>query len=289
MAIFTGFWFSTAPNKPFQQDDPRLSPGDAETGRLVFLAAGCGSCHAMPGQPNPLVLGGGMALASPFGVFRPPNISPDVEDGIGSWSPADLANALIAGVSPTGRHYYPAFPYTSYTGLDMQDVEDLYAYLRTLPAVSGRSPPHDLLLFARIRRFIGLWKLLFFTEARRAPVVAGDAAFNRGAYLVEAATHCAECHSTRNILGAIKPVTRFAGGPDTEGTGFVPNITSHRLSVWTESDISLMLATGRTPDGGHVGSAMADVVANLSQLPETDRNAIAHYVKSLPSIETPRP
>jgi len=285
----TGFWFLTAPKTLFDQADPRLSVGDPQVGRLVFLAASCGSCHATPGQANPLLLGGGMALASPFGVFRPPNISPDVKDGIGSWSAADLANALIAGVSPAGRHYYPAFPYTSYTGLDVRDVADLYAYLRTLPAVSGRPPPHDLPFFARIRRLIGLWKLFFFARQRQAPNVAGDAVFNRGAYLVEAVTHCAECHSTRNVLGAIKPTTRYAGGPDAEGTGFVPNITARRLSGWTQADVSEMLATGKTPQGGHVGSAMVDVVANLSQLPQADRDAIARYIKSLPPVETPHP
>ncbi len=285
----TAFWFLTAPKTLFDQADPRLTAGDPQVGRLVFLAGSCGSCHATPGQANPLLLGGGMALASPFGVFRPPNISPDVKDGIGSWSAADLANALIAGVSPASRHYYPAFPYTSYTGLDVRDVADLYAYLRTLPAVSGRTPPHDLPFFARIRRLIGLWKLFFFARQRQAPNVAGDAVFNRGAYLVEAVTHCAECHSTRNVLGAIKPTTRYAGGPDAEGTGFVPNITARRLSGWTQADVSEMLATGKTPQGGHVGSAMVDVVANLSQLPQADRDAIARYIKSLTPVDTPHP
>lgn len=285
----TAFWFLTAPKTLFDQADPRLTAGDPQVGRLVFLAGSCGSCHATPGQANPLLLGGGMALASPFGVFRPPNISPEVKDGIGSWSAADLANALIAGVSPAGRHYYPAFPYTSYTGMDVRDVAHLYAYLRTLPAVSGRPPPHDLPFFARIRRLIGLWKLFFFARQRQAPNVAGDAVFNRGAYLVEAVTHCAECHSTRNVLGAIKPTTRYAGGPDAEGTGFVPNITARRLSGWTQADVSEMLATGKTPQGGHVGSAMVDVVANLSQLPQADRDAIARYIKSLPPVETPHP
>lgn len=287
--VLTAFWFLTAPKTLFDQADPRLSAGDPQVGRLVFLAGSCGSCHATPGQANPLLLGGGMALASPFGVFRPPNISPDVKDGIGSWSAADLANALIAGVSPAGHHYYPAFPYTSYTGLDVRDVADLYAYLRTLPAVSGRPPPHDLPFFARIRRLIGLWKLFFFARQRQAPNVAGDAVFNRGAYLVEAVTHCAECHSTRNVLGAIKPTTRYAGGPDAEGTGFVPNITARRLSGWTQADVSEMLATGKTAQGGHVGSAMVDVVANLSQLPQADRDAIARYIKSLPPVDTPHP
>ncbi|WP_442967852.1 c-type cytochrome [Rhizobium sp. GR12] len=288
-AVCAGSWFATAPRRPFGPEEMGSTPGDPQLGRMVFLAASCASCHATPGQPNPLVLGGGMALVTSFGVFRPPNISPDVADGIGSWSAADLANALVAGVSPGGHHYYPAFPYTSYTGIDIQDIKNLYAYLRTLPPVSGRSRQHDLQPLVRIRRLIGIWKLLFFTEGRTAPVKTGDPVFNRGAYLAETLAHCAECHSTRNIFGAIRPETRFAGGPDTEGTGFVPNITSERLGAWTQADISTLLATGETPGHRHAGSSMTDVISNLSQLPQSDRDAIAHYIKSLPARPTPLP
>lgn len=283
------FWFMTAAVPRYASGDPALKSGDATRGRLVFAAANCAACHATPGQPEPLKLGGGLALASPFGTFRVPNISPDPTDGIGSWSVADLANALIAGVSPERKHYYPAFPYTSYTGMRIEDVEDLYAYLRTLPAVSGRPPPHDLPLLFRFRRPLGLWKLLFFSEGGAEAITNGDAVHDRGAYLAETLGHCAECHSTRNLFGAIKPGTRFAGGPDPEGTGFVPNITPNRIGDWSEEEIATMLMTGETPGHGRVGSSMADVVTNLALLPESDRTAIARYVKSLPPRETQRP
>src|SRR5689334_11319267 len=75
-------------------------PGDPAKGALVFAAADCASCHATPGQPDRTRLGGGFALASPFGTFHVPNISPDPKDGIGNWRPTDLANALMSGVSP---------------------------------------------------------------------------------------------------------------------------------------------------------------------------------------------
>ncbi|MBY3179519.1 c-type cytochrome [Rhizobium leguminosarum] len=283
------FRYITEADPRFDAKSVALSEGDATKGKLVFLAADCASCHATPGQPDSLKLGGGLALASPFGMFRPPNISPDPADGIGTWSVADLANALIGGVSPHGEHYYPAFPYPSYTGMSLEDVRNLYAYLRTLPPVTGRPPPHDLALPFSFRRTLAFWKLLFFHEGRSEATVGGDAADDRGAYLVETLGHCADCHSTRNMFGAIKPSTRFAGGPDPEGTGFAPNITPRRIGHWSEPQIATMLNTGETPDHGRVGSSMADVVTNTAQLPQDDRNAIARYIKSLPPRPTPHP
>jgi mono/diheme cytochrome c family protein len=278
------------PKAPFARDDSRLqAPGDPAKGQLIFAAGDCASCHASPGQTDRLRLGGGLALSSSFGTFRPPNISPDAADGIGSWRAADLANALIGGVSPRGTHYYPAFPYPSYTGMRLEDINDLMAYLRTLPPVSGRAPPHRPSLLFRIRRFVGFWKILFFREGQSGFKPATDPVLERGGYLVESVTHCAECHSTRNILGAIKPASRFAGATDPEGTGFIPNITPDHIGHWSEADIAEVLKSGNTPDHGRVGSSMADVVTNTAMLPQSDRDAIARYIKALPARPTPQP
>jgi mono/diheme cytochrome c family protein len=212
-------WLITKPNMPFQRDEPAFTAaGDPARGELVFAAGDCSSCHATPGQKDRLRLGGGLALASPFGTFRPPNISPDMGDGIGSWTASDLGNALIGGVSPNGQHYYPVFPYPSYTGMSVDDVRDLLAYLKTLPPASGRAPPHDLFALFRIRRLVGFWKLLFFREGTSEAMLNGDSIHDRGAYLAESVSHCAECHSSRNVFGAIKQATRYAGGEDPEGT-----------------------------------------------------------------------
>jgi mono/diheme cytochrome c family protein len=283
-------WSLTVARPPFEQGDRQLAgDGDVSRGELVFAAGDCASCHATPGQTDRLRLGGGMALASPFGTFRPPNISPDPVDGIGKWTVVDLANVLVGGVSPRLEHYYPAFPYTSFTGMKNGDIKDLYAYLMTLPKVSGRVPPHDPAILFRIRRFVGFWKLLFFREGQSDARLNGDPLHDRGAYLVESVSHCAECHSSRNVFGAIRSDTRFAGGVDPQGTGFVPNITPQELHGWSENDIATMLETGDTPDHGHVGSSMADVVTNTAMLPDIDRDAIARYIKSLPPRPTPRP
>lgn len=274
-------WFLTAPKRPFAVDDARLrGEGNVERGRLIFAAGDCASCHARPGQSDRLHLGGGLALSSPFGTFRAPNISPDKDDGIGTWTTADLGNALAGGVSPRGTHYYPAFPYTTYAGMTPTDIKDLAAYLRTLPPMSGKAPPHDIAMIFQVRRFVGFWKLLFFKTNGSVPPPSADPVRDRGAYLVEALAHCAECHSTRNQLGAIKSDTRYAGGPDPEGVGFMPNITPGRIAHWSEADIAEMLKTGMTPEHARVGSSMLDVVTNLAMLPQSDRDAIARYVKS---------
>jgi mono/diheme cytochrome c family protein len=284
-------WWITARSPIFSERYPGAfeQPGDPTRGQLVFAAGDCASCHALPGQPDRLRLGGGLALASSFGTFRAPNISMDPVDGIGSWRPADLANALLRGVAPGGSHYYPVFPYSSFAHMSFGDVNDLWAYLRTLPAVSGRAPPHDLNALFRIRRFVGLWKLLYFEAAPTRPDPQRDAEWNRGRYLVEGPAHCAECHSSRNIMGGIKENGRFAGGVDPEGTGYYPDITPRRIGSWSVQDIAQVLTTGDTPDHGRVGASMNEVVTNTAMLPEADRRAIATYIKSLPPQPAPGP
>jgi mono/diheme cytochrome c family protein len=292
MALFAAgaaaAWQMTAPRPAFAEHEI-AEKGDPERGRLIFAAGDCASCHASPGQEERTKLGGGLALASPFGTFRVPNISMHPGDGIGMWRSTDLANALLSGVSPSGKHYYPVFPYSSYTHMEVGDVQDLMAYLRTLPSVAGKAPPHEIGLPFRLRRAVGFWKLLFLERGPLPPDPNRNAVWHRGRYLVEAVAHCAECHSTRNIFGAIKPQTRFAGGVDPEGTGFIPNITPSRIGDWSERDVAEMLKRGVTPNHGRVGSSMSAVVTNTALLSDLDRHAIATYVKSFDAKPTPHP
>jgi len=257
---------------------------DLRNGELMFNAGGCESCHATPNQPDGTRLGGGFALPSPFGTFYAPNISPHPTDGIGNWTAQQFLRAMRAGVSPDRRHYYPAFPYTSYQRVTSVDVRDLFAFLKALPAVEGRARDHALPFPFTIRRGVGLWKLAFLDGNVYAPDSGKPASWNRGAYLVEGAGHCAECHSTRNVLGAVVPETRFAGGPNPEGKGWVPNITPHEsgLKSWSKGDVVEILTSGLTPEGDSVGSNMAGVVRHTAKLPASDREAMAEYVKLLP-------
>jgi mono/diheme cytochrome c family protein len=294
LAIIAGLtlgWFLSAPAPAFSESAAAdlEKPGDPGRGRVVFEAGGCASCHATPGQPDRRRLGGGLALASLFGTFHPPNISPDPEYGIGNWRTIDLANALMSGVSPSGQHYYPALPYVDYTHMSVEDVPDLMAYLRTLPPVKDKPPPHELPFPMTIRRLVGFWKLIYLDRSPVGYDPSRDAEWNRGHYLVEALGHCAECHSSRNIAGGIKSGTRYAGGADQENVGFVPTITPAGIGQWSREDLQHALTAGVTPRGRVLGSTMAEVVAGIAALPESDQRAIATYVKSLPPRRTPSP
>lgn len=159
--------------------------------------------------------------------------------------------------------------------MTLVEVQDLMAYFRTLPPVFRPAPDHRLSPLFRLRWRIGLWKALFF-DLGRGPALSGDQQLDRGAYLVETLGHCAKCHSTRNLLGAIREEARFAGEPDPEGVGFVPNITPQAIGRWSEADLVELLRSGKTPDHGAVGSSMRDVVENTARLPESDRTITGH-------------
>ena len=290
LVIAVAGWMLSAPRPVVAAVSPALERGgDVERGKLFFNAGGCASCHATPGQDDRLKLGGGLELKSPFGSFIAPNISSHKTDGIGVWKVADLVNAMQAGVSPSGEHYYPAFPYTTYGKAEVEDIRDLMAYLRTLPAVAGKAPEHRIAFPFNIRRGLGLWKLASLDPRPLIPDPQQSAEWNRGRYLTEAFGHCAECHSARDFKGTIIADFRYAGGADLEGTGWVPNITQHGDGVaeWSAKDIAWMLKSGDTPDGDVVGGSMKSVVKNLAELPDADRNAIAVYVKTLPGRASP--
>ena len=282
------FWFitmpATVPARALAPYTPNLANGER-----MFHAGGCAGCHATPKQEDKTRLGGGLALKSPFGTFFTPNISPDRKNGIGDWSEANFVTAMWKGTSPDGGHYYPAFPYTSYQHMKLEDLRDLFAYLKMLPAVEGKPHDHDLPFYLKLRRLLGGWKFLFLDGQPFKPDPAKPEEWNRGAYLVSGPGHCAECHSPRNLLGAIIARQRFAGGPDPEGgDGWVPNITPGGIGDYSQRDIERILETGDMPNGDSVGGAMAAVVSEISKLSAEDRAAIAAYVKSLPPVEGPK-
>ncbi|QKC84752.1 cytochrome c [Mesorhizobium sp. NZP2077] len=280
-------WVLSAPARLDNATLAKLGPGDAAKGKRIFYAGGCASCHAKPGSQGDarLQLVGGLELKTPFGTFVPPNISQDPKDGIGSWSVEDLANAMLKGVSPSGEHFYPAFPYASYARMNPTDIADLYAFLKTLPAVTGKAPGNSLAFPFNIRRGIGLWKLLYlsdqpvvsFPQGSPDPVMAGR-------YLVEGPGHCGECHTPRDFAGGIKKSEWLAGATAAEGSGIVPNITSGERGIggWSADDIANYLESGFTPNFDSVGGAMVDVQRNMAELTSGDRAAIAAYLKAVP-------
>lgn len=276
-------WWVTRP-QPLPDTAMNDLTGDPAHGEEVFFAGGCASCHAAPGAEgeDKLVLAGGLPLSSDFGTFYAPNISSDPDAGIGNWTALDLANAMKRGVSPQGTHYYPAFPYTTYTRATLQDIADLHAYMQTLPADPTPSKAHDLGFPFNIRRSLGVWKLLYLDENWVIPELEDDQ-LKRGRYLVESLAHCGECHTPRNALGGLDASRWLGGTPNPSGKGSIPNITSGGLD-WSADEIAEYLSSGFTPDFDVVGGEMADVVVNTSQLSDADRAAIAAYVKAVPPV-----
>ncbi|MCC0016583.1 MAG: cytochrome c [Rhodobiaceae bacterium] len=281
------FWWLTQPSRlDALPASMQGYAGDRANGELMFYAGGCSSCHAAPGSDDKTRLAGGVRLDSPFGAFVAPNISPDPKDGIGGWSALDFVNAMTKGVSPGGSHLYPAFPYTSYQRMKLQDLLDLKAYLDTLPAVAGKAPPHEVGFPFNIRRGLGLWKLLYLDGQRFQPDPDATDEVNRGAYLVNGPGHCGECHTPRDLIGGLRTDKWLAGAPNPEGKGIIPNITPHEqgLASWSNKDIAYALESGFTPDFDSLGGSMGKVVGNTSHLGAQDRDAIAAYLKSLPPL-----
>ena len=265
-------------------------PNDSQLkqGEYIYRAAGCETCHTdtkHAGKP----LAGGHALVTPFGTFYTPNITPDKETGIGRWSEQDFTRAMRFGMSPDGDHYYPAFPYPSYTKLSDDDIRALWIYLKARPPIMQANRQHDLKWFARSRSLLGTWKRLYFTPGIYQPDASKSQAWNRGAYLAEAAAHCGECHTPRNTLGGIKIEQRYAGTREGPDGGVVPNITPDKktgIGKWRASELVDYLATGLTPEGDSAGDLMAEVIDNgLKYLTKEDLAAIAEYVLSQPPVE----
>ncbi|WP_068119210.1 cytochrome c [Tropicimonas marinistellae] len=273
-----GFWLTRA--RPLPETAVAGFSGDAAAGRQVFLAAGCASCHADRGaeaQEAPL-LSGGRRLPTAFGTFVVPNISPDPTHGIGGYSLADLAGVLKRGVTPDGRHLYPAMPYTTYTRMALQDVADLKAYLDTLPEDSTPRGANEIPFPYSFRGAIGFWKQRYLKDAFVG--AAPSPQIERGRYLVEALGHCAECHTPRDRFGGLDRSRWMAGAANPAGRGDVPNITPAAIS-WSTAEMAWYLESGFSPDHEEVSREMESIIAGLSQLPDDDRDAIAAYLKGL--------
>jgi mono/diheme cytochrome c family protein len=286
VVVAAALWLLTAPRRLPASELAAAHRPDLANGREMFIAGYCQACHAAPGQEDRTRLAGGLKLKSPFGTFVTPNISPDPRYGIGGWTEAQFADAMKRGVGRHGEHLYPAFPYGAYSLLKTADVRDLFAYLKTLPAVAAPTAPHELAFPYSLRAAVGFWKLLYFKPHEFTPDPRRSAAWNRGAYLAEGPAHCAECHTPRNALGGMEEARLYAGAPNLEAGGrFASNITPHKdgLGDWSEQDIADFLKTG-TDKCFNEPTGMKEVIASTSQLSDADLAAIAAYIHALPAI-----
>lgn len=260
---------------------------EVERGRYLARAGDCVACHLGPDRQS---LAGGHRLETPFGAIAVPNITPDAETGIGSWSADDFHRAMHKGVRPDGTHLYPAFPYTAFTRLSRQDNDAIYAYLRTLEPVRNAVDRDTLPFPFNIRALMGIWNRLNFTPGEFQPDPQRSEAYNRGAYLVEGPAHCGLCHTPRNLLGGDRDGQHLQGGVLQDW--FAPNITADRrvgIGGWSDDEMVEYLRTGRNAHSAASGP-MAEVVAfSTSQLSEADLRAIATYLRERGAAAEPAP
>ena len=279
-------WIASEPDPLPGSAIPAHRP-DLANGLTLFHAGSCQWCH----QPAPDAKGadrslpsGGAPFKTPVGTFYPQNLTPDRETGLGRWSELDFVNAMARGVSPHGRHYFPAFPYGSFRLMRIEDLLDLRGYLMSLSPVRSPERQPTLPLVFVARRGVGLWKRLALRAETIAPDPRRAASWKRGEYLVRAPGHCGECHTPRNAL-MIPDRSRFlVGGPHPGGEGRVPSLCGllARKRYGNAKDLALALQFGETYGYDKLSSGgMGQIQANLALLPEADLSAIAEYLVSL--------
>jgi len=279
-------WALTRPEPLTASAMPPHRP-DPVNGEILFHAASCLYCHE-PADSAPVgergLPSGGAPFRTPVGTFFPGNLTPDFETGIGRWSAADFVNAVTRGISPDGRHYFPAFPYPSYRAMRIEDVLDLRAYLMGLPPVRSRHGEPSVPLVGLARRGVGLWKRIALRAPPYEPDPGRGASWRRGAYLVHAPGHCGECHTPRNLLMVPDEGRYLAGGPHPAGEGKVPSLLGliARKRYKSAADVALALQYGETYGYDKLSSGgMGAIQSNLARLPEDDLRAIGEYLASL--------
>jgi len=252
-------------------DTAHLREANSDRGAYIFLATGCSNCHVAEGETEKTRLAGGQKFKTDFGVFIAPNISNSREYGIGGWKFDDFYTAIKFGQSPEGRHYFPAFPYVAYSKIRDQDIADLWSFWKTLPSIETPNVEHDIKFPFNIRRNIGIWKLLYMPKNFVDPID------DRATYLVEALSHCAECHTPRSAMGGLNRSQWMRGAVNPSGQGLIPSIHPSDLG-WSEADVIEYLSSGFTPDFDVASGKMVAVIENTSKLSLSDRALIADYL-----------
>ena len=271
---------------PVAVEVPAAHAADPANGKILFVAGGCLGCHRSDDEAVDEGLpAGGAPFPTPVGTFYPQNLTPDPETGIGSWTDVDFVTAMTRGLSPDGQHFFPAFPYTSYRRMPVEDLLDLRAYLRGLDPVHSPARPPEVPLPWLARRGVGVWKRFGLEQGAFKPDPSRGDSWNRGAYLVNGPGHCGECHTPRNLLMVTDENRHLQGGPHPRGEGHVPDLNAliARGRYTDAADLALALTYGETFGYDKLSSGgMAGIQMNLARLPEADVRAIAEYLVSLP-------
>ena len=263
---------------PVSLTAPVYSQSTIERGRVLAAAGDCAVCHTAPGGT---VNAGGRAMDTPFGTLYTTNLTPDADTGLGRWSFSAFQRAMREGVSRDGHYLYPAFPYTAFAKTSDDDLQALYAYFMSMPAVRAETPKSELRFPFSMRPLMAGWNALFHDPAPMQPVATQSAEWNRGAYLVNGLGHCGACHTPRNALGAEQGGSAFLSGAMVDGWE-APALTQRSLSAvpWDADALYRYLRHGHAPGHGMAGGPMAEVVRELQQVPDEDVRAMATYLGS---------
>jgi len=278
--IAAGVVVSVLTGAAFAQD-----PQSVERGRYLAVVGDCAACHSNPGGPP---FAGGLALQTPFGTLVAPNITPDRETGIGSWTDDEFIAALRDGRGHAGTRLYPAMPYPAYTKMTDDDVRDLRAYFTTVAPVNNKVISNQLPFPFNIRLSLAFWNLVNFTPGRYQPDPGKSAEWNRGAYIVEGAAHCGTCHTPKTVLGGDKTDAALQGA--TLQGWFAPNITTDThtgIGNWSKGDLVDYLKTG-VNNWTLASGPMAEAVSHsTSKMTDEDIAAIATYLKDRRAAAAP--
>jgi mono/diheme cytochrome c family protein len=253
-----------------------------ERGRYLAVLSDCASCHTVPGSNRPFA--GGRPIETPFGNIVAPNITPDPETGIGSWSDEAFDTAVRGGIGRHGSRLYPAMPYNAYTKMSRNDVLAIRAYLNTVTPVRNAVVANTLPFPFNIRAAMRVWDALYFKEGEYQADPQKSAEWNRGAFLVDGPAHCGACHTPKTFLGGDK-TDQYLRGAYLQGWS-APNITGDRrvgIGGWSQEDLVAYLKSGHNRLTAAATGPMGEVVTlSTAFMKDGDLNAIATYLKSLP-------
>lgn len=267
--------------------DPMASAATLERGAYLARAGNCMGCHTAVGGAS---YAGGRGVETPFGAVMAPNITPDLQTGIGRWTASDFWRAMHHGRSKDGRLLYPAFPYPSFTQVTREDSDALFVYLRSLPAVAKVNEPHALRFPYSSQAALAVWRALFFKPGSFQVEPHHSSEWNRGKYLVQGLAHCAACHTGRNFLGGTGLNAEFGGGLMPDASWYAPSLASAAeggVQQWTRQEVVRLLKTGQSAEAS-VSGPMAEVVfASTQHLREEDLAAMAEYLATLPTAQAP--
>lgn len=261
-------------------------------GRELALAGDCFGCHSLPQGP---MGAGGLAIGTPFGTIYSTNITPNKQYGIGNYTRADFHRVIRDGIAPDKRNLYPAMPFVFSRITSPDDIDALYAYTMSIPAMPVANKENTGVFVLPVRPFMNFWTLLNFPDRHAPQNNQRSAQWNRGAYLVEGLAHCGACHSPRNVMMGVE-FSRSLQGGEVDGVA-VPDITAATLAKrsFDVPTLSAYLATGIAPQGTAFDGMYTVTHFSTSAMTPEDVTAIATYLltgkdgKLIPPAAPPAP